>query len=216
MRIVVIGCGRLGAGLAEALSRRGVEVVVVDREASAFDRLSPTFGGRTVTGVGFDREVLLQAGIEQADALAAVTASDEVNVVTARVARILFRVPRVAARLFDPGNEEVYRRLGLTTISHVTWGVSRLIELLCYSPLQTVKSLGSGEVELVEVELPLLLAGRSVRELSVPGEIQVVALTRQGRTLIPTPGSEFRAGDLLHLALHSSGSGRLKELLGLQ
>jgi len=216
MKMIVIGCGRLGAGLAEALSRRGIAVTVVDRDQSAFERLGPAFEGESVTGVGFDREVLIRAGIERADALAAVTASDEVNVVTARLARVLFRVPRVAARLFDPGKEEVYRRLGLPTISHVTWGVSRLMELLCYSPLQTVKSLGSGEVEVVEVELPQLLVGRTVHELTLLGEIHVVAITRRGKTTLPTLGTEFQQGDLVHLALLTSSSARLKLMLGLQ
>lgn len=216
MKVIVIGCGRLGGALAEALCRRGMEVAVVDRDERAFQRLSPSFAGARVTGVGFDREVLLKAGIEHADALAALTASDEVNAVAARAARLLFRVPRVVARLFDPGKEEAYRRLGLPTISHVTWGVSRIIELLCYSALEPVQSLGGGEVELVQVELPPLFAGRGVRELTLLGEIQVVAITRQGKSLIPTPGTLFRLGDQVHLALLTSSSGRLKQLLGLQ
>ena len=216
MKMIVIGCGRLGAGLARDLSRRAIAVTVVDRDGGAFEKLGPSFQGETVTGVGFDREVLIRAGIEKADALAAVTASDEVNVVTARLARILFRVPRVAARLFDPEKEEVYRRLGLPTISHVTWGVSRLTELLCYSTLQTVKSLGSGEVEMVEVELPQLLVGRTVHELTLLGEIHVVAITRRGKAMLPTVGTEFLQGDLVHLALLTSSSARLKLMLGLQ
>lgn len=216
MKVIVIGCGRLGGALAETLSRRGMQVVVVDRDEGAFERLSPSFRGIKVTGVAMDREVLLKAGIESADALAALTASDEMNAVTARAARLLFRVPRVVARLFDPGKEEAYRRLGLPTISHVTWGVSRIIELLCYSPLESVQRLGGGEVELVQVDLPPLFSGRSVQELTLLGEIQVIAITRQGRSLIPTPGTLFQQGDQVHLALLTSSSGRLKHLLGLQ
>lgn len=216
MKVIVIGCGRLGGALAEALCRRGMQVAVVDRDEAAFERLSPSFRGTKVAGMGFDREVLLKAGIENADALAALTASDEVNVVTARAARLLFRVPRVVARLFDPGKEEAYRRLGLPTISHVTWGVSRIVELLCYSPLESVQSLGGGEVELVQVDLPPLFSGRSVQELTLLGEIQVIAITRQGRSLIPTPGTLFQQGDQVHLALLTSSSGRLRHLLGLQ
>ncbi|QXE92749.1 potassium channel family protein [Geomonas subterranea] len=215
MRIIVIGCGRLGGALAGALSRRGMEVAVVDRDEAAFGRLPPSFAGIKVAGMGFDREVLVRAGIESADALAALTASDEVNAVSARAARLVFKVPRVVARLYDPGKAEAYRRLGIPTISHVTWGVGRIIELLCYSPLEQVQSLGGGEVELVQVELPPLLAGRSVGELTLVGEIMVVAVTRQGRTLIPTPGTLFQHGDLVHLALLTSSSQRLKHLLGL-
>ncbi|MBJ6752468.1 potassium channel family protein [Geomonas anaerohicana] len=215
MKVIVIGCGRLGAALAEELSGRGIEVALVDRDEAAFERLSPSFTGIRVTGMGLDREVLLRAGIESADALAALTASDEVNAVSTRAARLLFRVPRVVARLYDPGRVEAYRRLGIPTISHVTWGVGRIVELLCYSPVEPVHSLGGGEVELVQVELPPLLAGRSVQELSLMGEIMVVAVTRQGRSLIPTPGTLFQLGDRVHLALLTSSSERLKHLLGL-
>lgn len=215
MKVIIIGCGRLGSALAEALCRRGDDVVVVDRDEAAFERLSGSFSGLRVPGMGCDREALVRAGIESADALAALTASDEVNVVSARAARLMFKVPRVVARLYDPGKSEAYRRLGLPTISHVTWGVARIIELLRYSPLEQAQSLGAGEVELVQVELPPLLAGRGVQELTVIGEIMVVAVTRQGRTLLPTPGALFQHGDQVHLALLASSSDRLKHLLGL-
>jgi len=214
MKIIVIGCGKLGAGLAESLSRRGFDVTVVDREPAAFERLGASFRGETVTGGGIDRDVLLKAGIERADGLAAVTSSDEVNVVAARLARRLFRVPRVVARLYEPGKAEVYRRLGLQTISHVTWGISRIIELLCYSKLETIKTLGSGEVDVVEAEVPHLLVGRTVNDMTVPGEIHVVAVTRQGKTFLPTPGTEFHEGDLVHVALLASSSERLQAILG--
>lgn len=215
MKIVIVGCGRVGAGLAQALSRRGIGVAIIDRDPAAFERLGGSFQGEKVTGGGIERETLLAAGIERADGLAAVTASDEVNVVAARVARRLFHVPRVVARLYDPRKEEVYRRLGLLTISQVTWGVNRIVELLCYSKLDSVKSLGSGEVDVVEAEVPHLLVGRTVHELTHPGEVQVVAVTRQGKTFLPTRDSEFRQGDLVHLAVLSSSVERLKTMLGM-
>ena len=214
MKIIIIGCGRLGAGLAETLSQRGFSVTVVDRDPAAFVRLGRSFRGETLAGGGFDREVLLQAGIERADGLAAVTASDEVNVVAARIARQLFRVPRVVARLYEPRKVEVYRRLGLMTISQVTWGISRIVELLCYSRLDTIKSLGSGEVDIVEAEVPHLLVGRTVNDLTLPGEIHVVAVTRRGKTFLPTLGTEFHEGDLVHVALLASSAERLKAILG--
>lgn len=214
MRIIIIGCGRLGAGLAETLGQRGHGVTVVDLDPAAFERLGPSFRGETVAGGGFDRDVLLMAGIERADGLAAVTSSDEVNVVAARLARLVFRVPRVVARLFDPRKAEVYRRLGLPTISHVTWGINRIVELLCYSRLDTIKSLGSGEVDIVEAEIPHLLVGRTVNDLTVPGEIHVVAVTRRGKTFLPTLGTEFHEGDMVHLALLAESAERLKAILG--
>jgi trk system potassium uptake protein TrkA len=127
----------------------------------------------------------------------------------------VFRVPRVVARLYDPRKAEIYRRLGLQTITPVAWGINRLAELLCYSRLHTLHSLGSGEVDLVEAEVPSLLVGRATSEVVVPGEIQVVAISRGGRTLLPVPGAVFHKGDLVHLAVLGSSADRLKAILGL-
>lgn len=215
MKIIVIGCGRVGAGLAQTLSQRGHEVSVVDNDPAAFERLGPRFKGQIVVGIGFDQEVLLHAGIERADGLAAVTTTDEANVVVARVARQIFRVPRVVARLYDPRKAEIYRRLGLQTINPAIWGVNRLAELLGYSHLDSMMSLGSGEVDLVEAEIPPLLVGRTVNELTLPNEVHVVAISRAGRTFLPTRGAVFQAGDLVHLVMLTTSADRLKTLLGL-
>lgn len=214
MKIIIIGCGRMGAALAQNLSGRGHEVTVVDLDPSSFERLGPSFRGRTVRGGGIDRETLLKAGIERADGLSAVTASDEVNVVAARLARQVFRVPKVVARIYDPRKAEIYRRLGLQNISPVTWGINRTIELLCYSRMETVISLGGGEVDIVEAEVPHLLVGRRVNELTVHGEIHVVAVSRRGKTFLPMLGTEFMEGDVVHLALLAASADRLKTLLG--
>src|SRR5688572_12896374 len=129
MKIIVIGCGRLGSGLAQALSLWGHQVIAIDNDPTTFTRLETGFKGQTLTGFGFDREVLLQAGIERTDGLAAMTASDEVNLVTARMAHQFFRVPRVVARVYDPRKAAIYQRLGVQTITPVTWGVNRIAEL---------------------------------------------------------------------------------------
>lgn len=216
MKILIIGCGRMGAGLARALEVRRHAVVVVDREQAAFGKLGAAFKGQAVAGSGVDREALLEAGIERADGLAAVTASDEVNVVAARVAMQVFRVPRVVARLYDPRKAEIYRRLGLQTITPVAWGINRIAELLCHSPLNAVHSLGSGEVDLVEAEVPPLLVGRTVGEVTIPGEVHAVAVSRAGRTFLPTPGTVFHKGDLVHLAALGTSADRLTAILGLK
>jgi trk system potassium uptake protein TrkA len=205
----------LGAGLAQVLSLRGHVVTVVDIDPLAFERLGPTFRGLTVTGVGFDREVLVKAGIEKADCLAAVTASDDANVVAARLASQVFHIPKVIARLFDPRKAEIYKRLGLQTISPVTWGINHIAELVCHSPLETTLSLGS-EVDLVQADVPPLLVGRAVRDLTILGEIHVVAVTRGGKTFLPTQGTVFQEGDALHLAVLTTAADRLKSLLASQ
>ncbi|HZW35654.1 MAG: potassium channel family protein [Deltaproteobacteria bacterium] len=214
MKILIIGCGRLGAGLAKTLELRRHAVTVVDRDPAVFGSLG-AFKGQTVEGSGIDREALLRAGIERADGLAAVTASDEINVVAGRLAVQVFRVPRVVARLYDPLKAEIYRRLGLQTITPVAWGINRLAELLCHSRLDTIHSLGSGEVDLVEAEAPPLLVGRTTGEVTVPGEIHVVAVSRGGRTFLPAPGAVFHKGDLVHLAVLGTSADRLKAILGL-
>jgi trk system potassium uptake protein TrkA len=214
MKILIIGCGRLGSGLARTLDRRGHSVAVIDMDTLAFEKLGEKFKGQTIPGVGFDRNILVNAGIERADGLAAVTSSDEANVVAARIARDIFHVPRVVARLYDVRQAEIYNRLGLQTIAPTGWGISRITELLLYSPLDTVYSIGSGDVELVEVETPALLIGKTVRDLTVIGEIHIVCMTRANKTFLPTLGTIFQEGDLLHLAILRSSANRLTELLG--
>ena len=215
MRIVVFGCGRVGSGLAMALSLRRHAVTVVDVAPAAFGRLGATFNGRTLTGDAVDREALVAAGVERADGVAAVTATDGANEICARMAVESFRVPRVVARLYDPLRAEAYRHLGVHTVTPVTWAVHRMADLLCYSHLDAVISLGSGEVDIVETEIPPLLVGRTAPELRVPGEIRVVAITREGRTFLPTDGTVFCKGDRLHIALLGASSDRLRTLLGL-
>jgi len=215
MKIVVFGCGRVGSGLATALSFRRHTVTVVDIDPAAFERLGGNFPGRTVRGSAVDRETLVAAGVERADGVAAVTATDEANEICARMALREFRVPKVVARLYDPLKEEVYRHMGVQAVTPVAWAVHRMADLLCYSHLDTVISLGSGEVDIVETEIPPLLVGRTVPELRVPGEIRVVAITREGRTFLPTDGTLFCKGDRLHIALLGASSDRLRTLLGL-
>lgn len=215
MKIIVIGCGRAGSGLAMDLSQRGHAVTVIDSDAASFDLLGPSFKGRTVVGWGFDRDVLMEANIDKMDGLAAVTASDETNAVIARLASQFFRVPRVVARLYDPRKEALYQRLGIQTVDPTFWGINRTRELLLYSPLDTVWSLGDGGVDIVDVEIPVLLVGRQVRELTVSGEFIVIAISRCGKTILPTLGTLFQEHDLVHLSVVTTSTSRLKTLLGL-
>jgi trk system potassium uptake protein TrkA len=214
MRVIIMGCGRVGEQLARLLTDEGHQVVVIDYDPSALARLEPNFRGKLVQGVGFDRSVLMKAGIESTDAFAATSSSDNANIVAARIAHNIFHVPRVVARLYDPQRAEIYRRLGMLTISSTTWGAERLRELLTSAELDPILSLGSGEVSMINFEVSPQLAGRMVKNLSVPSEITVVAITRQGAAFIPTLGSQFKEGDLVHVAILASALERFKSLIG--
>lgn len=214
MRVVIVGCGRVGAGLAGSLAIDGNDVVVIDGDPSAFDRLPVGFAGRTIQGVGIDRAVLEEAGIGLADALAAVTGSDETNSVVARMALTRFRVPRVVARMYDPRQANLYRRLGTLAISPVEWGISRLNELLTARETASILSLGGGQVDITQVAATPQVAGRACREIEVTGEIQVIAITRGARTFIPAGTTQVVSGDTLYLAVTVGAVGRLEELIG--
>ena len=215
MRMIIVGCGRNGSGLAQVLSKMGHTVTVIDSDASAFAALGSAFQGETVEGVGFDRDILLKAKIDRTDALAAFTSSDESNAVIARIAREIYHVPKVVARLYNREKAEIYRRLGVETLSATTWGIKRAADLLCYSLLNTVFSLGNGDVDIVEIEVPPLMVGHKVNELAAPGEIQVTAIARGNKTVLPTMGTALQKGDLLYIAVVVASSDRLKRLLGL-
>ncbi len=216
MKVIIVGCGRLGGELAGQLSQDGHDVTVVDKNPQAFYRLGPTFKGKTVEGIGFDRDVLVRAGVERSDALAALTSGDNSNIITARVARNVFRVPKVVARLYDPRRAEIYQRLGLQTVSSTAWGVSRTVQLLLHRDLNVIMTLGNGEVEVVEVETPPHWVSRSVSNVTVPGEITVTSITRKGRTFMPTLGTVFQDDDRLAITLLASSRNRLEDLLALR
>jgi trk system potassium uptake protein TrkA len=210
-----MGCGRVGEQVARILDAEGHVVTIIDYNAEALARLGSDFRGRKVNGIGFDRSVLMEAGIENADAFTATSSSDNANIVAARVARNIFHVPKVIARLYDPRRAEIYQRLGLLTISSTTWGAQRIYELLTHDSLDPMLSFGNGEVKLLTMELPPQLEGREVHDITVPGEVHVVAITREGRAMLPTLGTVFRKGDLVCLAVLSSAMDRLEGLLGL-
>ena len=215
MRVIIMGCGRVGEQVSRLMAQEGHHVTVIDSDAAALARLGPEFKGHKVKGLGFDRNVLIKAGIEQADAFAAASSSDNANIVAARIAHNVFRVPKVVTRLFDPRRAEIYRRLGLITISSTTWGAERIHELLTHGDLDPVLTFGSGEVCLLSAEAPPHLVGRTVQDLTVPGEITVVALTREGNAFLPAFGTPLRAGDLIHLAVLAGAMERLESWLGL-
>lgn len=215
MKIIIVGCGRNGAGLALALSKAGHSITVIDLNAAAFSRLGQSFKGKTIEGVGFDRDILSQAKIEKSDALAAFTSSDESNALIARIAREIYHVPKVVARLYDREKAEIYKHLGIQTLSSTTWGIKRAADLLTYTPLDAVFTFGNGDVELVKMEVPSLIAGRKVNDLTVLGDIHIAAIERDNKTILPTSGTVFQRHDILYIAMTISSGGQLKKLLGL-
>jgi trk system potassium uptake protein TrkA len=214
MRVLIIGCGRVGAELALALCNECL-VTIVDQKGEAFDQLGPDFRGRTVEGEGFDPAVLRRAGIEAAGALAAVTSSDSVNVVAARLARDTFRVPRVVARVYNPRRLSIYETFHIDTVVSTTWGAQRIAQMLLDPPLAVVSAVASGEVHLVEVRAPASWSGRELESVFPDASARVAAITRGGHAYLPASGARLEAGDRLLVSLTKDGLLRLRSDLGL-
>jgi trk system potassium uptake protein TrkA len=215
VKVVIAGCGRVGAMLATKFSAEGHDVAVIDKDPLAFKRLGKGFQGTTVRGMVFDRDALEKAGTDRADAFIAVTSGDNSNVVSSTIARDIFRVPKVVARIFDPRRADIYRRLGIPTISSVSWAVNEIISIVLHSELVRELTLGDGEVQLLRLHVRHVLVGRNVDDISMPGEVKVVAIIRGGKSFIPTTGAAFHEGDLVECAVLTSAMPKFKRMLGL-
>ncbi|MFE0515877.1 potassium channel family protein [Streptomyces sp. NPDC058964] len=213
MRVVIVGCGRVGSALAAQLVTEGHDVRLVDQQPKARRLLQPGFPGTFHVGNGFSRPVLEAAGIAHADAFVAVTSGDNSNIVSARTAKETYRVPVVLARIHDPRRADIYRDLGIPTISSVRWAVSRIHQMLLHRHLTTELSFGNGETLLVRSELPAYLTGRQLAEFEVDGEIRVVEVTRAGRSMLPAHGALVETGDLVTFAVAATALGRLRGFL---
>jgi trk/ktr system potassium uptake protein len=201
MHVVVIGCGRLGASLAKSLVARGASVAVIDRRAEAFERLGAGFRGTTVTGVAFDQDHLLAAGIDRADAAAAVTGGDNSNIVVARLARETFGVGRVVARITDPRRAAIYQRLGIDTVAPTSWATGQVLRHLTADAATEWVSPTPG-VTLVERRLGAEWTGKRASTIETEG-VRVVAVARSGRTVLPYPELTVQDGDLFYLVVDS-------------
>jgi len=215
MKVIVVGCGKMGSGLAQELVRKGHSVTVVGSSMEEFAMLGKGFQGDTIVGVAFDKQILEQAGIERADAIVACTKSDETNALIGRISRNTYRVPRVISRLYDPRKAEIYRTLGIQTISATEWGVKHAIELLSYDQLDIVAGLGNGGVDIVRVEATELLAGKKIVDITAAGEFMVCALSRQNQTFLPTLGTVLQKGDVLYFNVLVTSVKQFKHVLGL-
>lgn len=213
MRIIIGGCGRVGAMLATRLSLDGHYVAVIDHDPTAFVRLGAGFAGATCRGKVFDRTTLELADVAHADAYCAVTSGDNSNVVSAKVAKEVYRVPRVVARIYEPRRAEIYRRLGIPAVSSVAWSTNELLSVLLHPEMTEDCTFGDGEVRLVSLEVPPRLAGRSVNEIAVPGEIVPVVIVRSGRSHVAVSGTVLAAGDVMHAAVTLQSADKFAEML---
>ncbi|MFG2036992.1 potassium channel family protein [Dactylosporangium sp. NPDC048998] len=201
MHVVIMGCGRVGSTLAQSVEQRGHTVAVIDADADAFRRLGSEFQGTTVTGIGFDREVLLQAGIERADAFAAVSSGDNSNIISARVARETFGVSRVVARIYDPKRAEVYERLGIPTVATVRWTADRMLRHLVPEGNVEVWRDPTSTVSIVEVPMHPDWIGHTVGQLERRSGARLAYLMRFGLAMLPTESTVIQDGDLAFMLL---------------
>jgi len=214
MYIVIMGAGRVGSRLAKVLTLEGHKVAVIDKDPRAFRRLGTTKVEK-VEGVGFDLDVLKKARIDEADAFIAVTNGDNTNIVGSLIAKNRFRVPKVIARIYDPLRERLYQTFGIQTISSTSWAANKIKNLLLHVELLRHMSFGNGEVEVYEGEVSPQLSGKKVADLLVPGEINVIAIIRNGRSFVPTSGTILEEKDGIAFTVTSTAIPTLKKLLYL-
>ncbi len=215
MKVIVIGCGRVGSELAYRLYQRGNEVTVVDIRPAAFNNLPSDFNGRLNEGDALNQDVLLRAGIEEADALAAVTSSDTTNMVIAHVAHRKYKVPRIAARNFSPFCCSIFDSFGIKMVASSSWGAQRLEEMLSYEGVRSLYSLGSGEVEIYDVPIPSDWIGKPIRDLMDVEECVFISMTRLGQAMLIDPTFVFQEGDSLQVSASMPGILLLQKRLGL-
>lgn len=205
MHAVIMGCGRVGLQLTVELCAHGHQVAIIDKNPSAFDKLPPGFDAKTVVGLGFDREVLEEAGIADADAFIAVSSGDNSNIVSARVALEHYHVPKVIARIYDPRRAEIYQRLNIPTVATTKWGVKQIQLMLFHDREEIRESLGGGDLLRLRVPVTGHLVGKPVNDLNIDGKVLVAGVSRGGGGFIPTGGSTLQEGDYLVVMLAKDG-----------
>ncbi len=195
MHVVIMGCGRVGSTLAHRLEAKGHHVSIIDQDGDAFRRLSSEFSGITVTGVGFDRDVLIQAGIEKADAFAAVSSGDNSNIISARLARETFGVKRVVARIYDQRRAEVYERLGIPTVATVRWTADRIVRHLVPEGAAELWRDPTSTVAIIEVPLNTGWIGLPLNVLEQATGTRAAYVMRFGIGTLPTASTVIQDGD---------------------
>jgi trk system potassium uptake protein TrkA len=199
VHIVIMGCGRVGSTIAHILEDHGHSVAVIDQDPDAFRKLSAGFKGTKITGIGFDRDVLIEAGIERADAFAAVSSGDNSNVIAARVVRESFGVGRVVARIYDPRRAEVYQRLGIPTVATVRWTADQMLRKLLPEGAQPLWRDPTGAIVLAEVAYSERWLGEKVTALEDAARTKIAFISRLGEAMMSSPGTVLQEGDVLHV-----------------
>ena len=213
MHIVIMGCGRVGVSLARSLEKRGHTVAMIDVDVDAFRRLGPEFKGTTVKGVGFDRDVLEQAGIREADGFAAVSSGDNSNILAARVVREEFGVHNVVARIYDQGRAEVYERLGIPTVATVRWAANQVLRGLLPEGSEPVWRDPSGNARLVQVHTHEDWIGETVGSIREALRTPVPFIVRFGSGIVPTDDTVLQEGDLLYAAIELDRTDEIEQIL---
>ena len=204
MHFVIMGCGRVGSTLAHSLEDQGHGVAVIDQNTDAFRRLGPSFSGKRVSGVGFDRDTLVEAGVEDAYAFAAVSSGDNSNILAARVARENYGVAHVVARIYDPGRAEVYQRLGIPTVATVRWTVDQMLRRLLPKGSEPEWRDPSGTIVLAEVHVDPRWIGQRLRRLEADSGARIAFVTRLGEGLLPDADTVVQDGDLVHVLMRKA------------
>ena len=212
MRVIIMGCGRVGSELSHELLAAGHEVVVIDKNAEAFFRYPPGDGAQTVVGLGFDRDVLEEAGIERADAFVAVSSGDNSNIVSARVALENYHVPKVVARIYDPRRADIYERLNIPTVATTTWGVKQIQLMLLHDRQELREALGGGDLLRMRIPVGAHMVGKPATSFNVDGKILVAGVSRGGGGFLPTGTSTLQEGDYLVVMLTKDGMDTLDEV----
>lgn len=205
MRVIVVGCGRMGSDLAYRLYKRGHDVAVIDVDEDAFNALPPDFQGRFYEGDGMAQDVLHRAGVESCDALVTATNDDSQNLVIGHTVRLKYKVPNVVARNYEPHNRPLFEAFNLQCVNATSWAAQRLEELVYHTEIRTVFSAGNGEVEIYEVTVPETWNGQPLTKLIECPDCMIVALTRSGRAFLPDPSDKLQSGDVINLSATLDG-----------
>jgi len=213
MHVVVIGCGRVGSGLAVEFTNGGHTVAIIDKAARAFRRLPADWPGQRIVGFGFDRDNLDEAGATRATAFAAVTSGDNSNILCARIARETYEIPNVVARIYDPRRAEIFQRLGIPTVPTVAWTIDHVLRQLLPERIATEWSDSTGRLQLVERPIPAAWAGRPLPAELQSGGLRVAAVTRAGMPTVEVDDLVGQVGDVLHLLVTVGAEAQLEALL---